>query len=681
MTSQLDQDSPDQDPSAQDPAPAATRVADGAPPAVGRASGAARRPRSAPTLGRRLLLTAAGLAGAWLAAVALHAARADWLLLVLVVVATAVVLDRAGTLMDRLVLSLITLAGTTCLAGLLFSVWPWHLHPVALGGTALTVVVLLWGVRGRAPSLPRPRRSDLLVAVPAGGFAALLGIPYLVRALPDRFGMLVLGEDLHRHFMVMDSMRRAGGYLFFTPESAVTAQWVMHTDRTYPAGAHMVGAVLDNFLTSTTVPGDATAAYSRFLGYDILAYSMLGLVMIWGARRLAGPSARIFTFWPVAGLICGYLLFGDLFDGWRYGFAPQVVGMTYLVFIMVLAARPLPSTRQQIVALSAAVLGVAFTYYLLLPLAAVPLLLYGWTYRRRLLRHWPVLLTAGVVTVAVAPIPRMKNASDHSWALLVQQFGIRTVPLGHAAVLLALFVLALACARRWSPMLRSVTASVATVVGATAALAAVQLYLIGTLAYFFDKMMYCVIVTALVAAGAATPLLGRLKLGVDGRRRMAVIATACVAAVAAVTGGLEVRPGVATANSGWVNDYLRRNPAGVVAAHLAYRVHRYTPNDDRALIVHTRHRVDTITMQLLCSLRRDRTTDWFTFIWLRYNRTPDEYVESIVASRNDRQYRVVTDDDAILDRMRRLAAERPDLRLDVVDERTLPGGSRSTVRP
>jgi hypothetical protein len=61
---------------------------------------------------------------------------------------------RAGEgFLDRLVITLVVLYGFTCGIGLLLSVWPWHLHPVAVGTLAFAVLAAL--VAGRHQASPR----------------------------------------------------------------------------------------------------------------------------------------------------------------------------------------------------------------------------------------------------------------------------------------------------------------------------------------------------------------------------------------------------------------------------------------------------------------------------------------------------------------------------------------------
>src|SRR5437016_1943392 len=116
----------------------------------------------APDLGRDRPRRRRGIAGitalaaaAWLLPLAAHALRVDWLILIVAWIGIAALLRAGRLLVDRLVLAGILLAGFLIAAGLLFSVWPWGLEPVPVGGVTLSVVVLGGVVGGRRPRLPK----------------------------------------------------------------------------------------------------------------------------------------------------------------------------------------------------------------------------------------------------------------------------------------------------------------------------------------------------------------------------------------------------------------------------------------------------------------------------------------------------------------------------------------------
>jgi hypothetical protein len=120
------------------------------------------------------------LAASWAMATAFHLLRVDWLSALVVLAALASLLRRRGVL-DRILVALALLMGAGGAAGLLWSVWPWGLAPVAISGTALTALVVVAAATGRRPSLPAFRSSDLLP--PLGALRFVLTAPALERTV------------------------------------------------------------------------------------------------------------------------------------------------------------------------------------------------------------------------------------------------------------------------------------------------------------------------------------------------------------------------------------------------------------------------------------------------------------------------------------------------------------------
>jgi len=119
----------------------------------------------APTTGRtapanRAQLRVGGLvAAAWLGIVVVYAAGLALVLPPLLLLAVASLLRGGRTLLDRLMLATGLLLGLTCVAGLVFTIWPWGMHPVPVAGTAFTALILLAARHRRRPALPRPAGS------------------------------------------------------------------------------------------------------------------------------------------------------------------------------------------------------------------------------------------------------------------------------------------------------------------------------------------------------------------------------------------------------------------------------------------------------------------------------------------------------------------------------------------
>jgi hypothetical protein len=84
---------------------------------------------------------AAAVAAAWVVPICTNLLRADALLVVLITYLTGGLLRVGSTVVDRLMATIAVLVGGAIAAGLLFSLWPWGLNPIAVGGTVLTGLV------------------------------------------------------------------------------------------------------------------------------------------------------------------------------------------------------------------------------------------------------------------------------------------------------------------------------------------------------------------------------------------------------------------------------------------------------------------------------------------------------------------------------------------------------------
>jgi hypothetical protein len=580
-------------------------------------------PPVGPTAGarRRVAVLVGALAAAWLVPWTTHLVGVDWLLVPAVAVGVAGLLRGGRGVLDRLVLASALVVVATLVAALGFSVWPWHLHPVALGGLGLSVPVIVSAGLGRPWRLPRWVRSDTLVAVPAGLFAAAMCWPFARRDLADRLALMLAGEDGTRHFVMYDTVRRVGGYLFLHRAEAVGA--ALNVDLTYPPGAHLLTAVLDNLVTSSAGVGDAAAGLERFLWYQVGAYAVLGLAVLWAARRVAGPAATVPSFAPVAGAVVAYLLFGDMITAFLYGYLPEILGLAFLAVLVALAARPLARTREQVAVVTALVVAIGFTYYVVLPVAGVVVLAHAWWHRRRLRRHpW---FTAALVALG-APLALLVwwiNTEDQSADLLVQRFGILPVRLG-PVLALGLLVVAAGAARSWR---RSATARVTAVAGlvvvaVTAAIALVQLSLVGHTVYFFHKFLHAVVVVLLVGLGGVVPpLAGRLD---RHRRPAALVAAAALAALpVAALGGFTLNASVNRGGS-WGVAYLRGTEGETGAARAAVRAFREVPPaPGPVLVFYPDGRADVHASMSLAALRRSYGTNWPAFQWLQHEYTMD----------------------------------------------------------
>jgi hypothetical protein len=208
----------------------------------------------------------------------------------------------------------------------------------------------------------------------------------------------------------------------------------------------------------------------------------------------------------------------------------------------------------------------------------------------------------------------------------------------------------------------------------------VQIHKVGTLVYFFDKLLYMVIVFAFVALGAAAPLLARLARTVDSQMRVDLVVVMAIVLAIAFSGGINPRidtfdGSVATPRwqTTWGSTYITGRLIGYPTGRLAYRVYRNTPNDGRYVLVKFGTDRDANIVLHLAVLHRHAGGDnWLKVYWWSWgDKSPADFTKHITET-SEKRFRVVTDDPALLDAMRQLARDQPDLGLDVVDFRTLP---------
>jgi hypothetical protein len=466
------------------------------------------------------LPVAAGLA--WLVPLGAQALGLDAVLPVLVLLGTAGLLRSGRTLLDRLVLAAVTLVGAVSAAGLLFSVWPWGLSPVPVAQAALLALVALAVVTRRAPRLPLPRVSDVLVLIAGAGPAVYLWSTFWGRDAIGRLSLVIGGEDLARHFTVFDAIRHVGGYLPLH-RSEVT-RLVLPGMEDYPQASHLTAALLDNFVRSSTAPGDGVNAFEHYLGWNLATYGLLGVVLVWSARWVAGRVLRGWRLVAAAAVIGSCLAGGYLVSLIERGYPSETLGLAMLAALVAVTARPLRRTCEQLLVVGSLAVGVCYSYYLYAPLALVVVLVWMVRYRRRLRRH--VFWTLGVVpaTAALAAFwPMMSLRSGVSATALLPEVGIPEVDRRLLVALGVLILLAtLTRAGRRNPVWWSIAT---TMVAATAGVTAIGVYQLtqaGSTSYYFDKALHAVLVVGFVGIGAIALLLPVDPFGwsgAPGRRR------------------------------------------------------------------------------------------------------------------------------------------------------------------
>ncbi|GAA1027026.1 hypothetical protein GCM10009557_06790 [Virgisporangium ochraceum] len=460
----------------------------------------------------------AALALAWLLPTVTYLLGIAAVVSVVVLVGTAGLLRGGRTLLDRLVLALAVLLGATCGGALLFAVWPFGMHPVAVGGLALTVLVLVAVLTGRRPTLPRPDLSDLLTLGAAVAVAAFAALPLLRRSRTDRLAVVLAGEDLSRHLSLYDGIRDLGGYAFQKWDAAHALMYGGMV--TYPQGQHMLAGLLDGFVRSSGDDlGSGLSAMDHYLGSHVLGYGLFALVMVWAAQWVAAgvltPLRRI----VLTGVVTTMVVVGDLVGNLVLNYTTTVLGLAEMALLVAVLARGVAGTRQQLVTIACLVVAVGFTYYLFLPAALLAVLAWLVVHRRRVLRHRVATAVTVVVAAPVALVPVTLGLFLAGQAQALLRGGELRPSRDHLIALGATVtgaVLFTRCrrARIWRTYLAVLAA--AGLLGA--ALLAYQAAAEGGNGYYANKALHLVLVVLLVGLGALLHLLPSPRRGPDPRR-------------------------------------------------------------------------------------------------------------------------------------------------------------------
>jgi hypothetical protein len=631
----------------------------------------------------------AALGAAWLVPVLAQLAHADWLLPPLLLLATAALL-RGRHLLDRLVVAFALLFGATSVAGLLLSVWPWHLAPVPVSGVAFTALIVLAALLRRTPQLPMRVRPVDAVPPLVGAFAWLvLWWPRRIGLFSDRFAQAAEGGDRGAHFMLYDTIRAVGGYIF--QHRAASASEVAPGYQVYPQGGHFVVALLQNFVSSGTRRPSVVESMAQFLRFDTATVVLLCAVMAWAVTRIAGPALSLRVALPAGMLASGLLIFGDLETIIKSGFWAEQVCLVLLVVLFALLVRPLPATGEQMMALAALNVAIAYTYYFALPVAFAGSVLWAFCYRRRIRQRWILALNTVVVAAALGAVPIVVNltwiqTNQGTVAALDAPGALDPVGGGVPLALAGLLVAGVLVGRRWwTP----VTQMVGAVLGACA------LYLVDvgyfqwlTLLhtdYYYEKTLHIISVALVLMMGLAArrlvPALARPARPFAYSRGSLWPLVAPILTTLALTAAMveifnPIPPPLPPAKPLTQPSRGRLYLTGRLVYQNAGAVLDVVANvpdpDRRATIVMPTFGGDPELSSWVSVLQRDypRIQAWRW--WADAGRpAPDRLVAFILA--NPQPYQIVTTDEAQLAAMRQMRLDHPEVDVQIVEYNPSPG--------
>ncbi|MFI6783210.1 hypothetical protein [Micromonospora sp. NPDC050276] len=499
------------------------------------------------------------LLACWLVPLAANAVHAAWLLPPVVLLGTASLLRSGRSLLDRLVLALALLAGLTCAVGLLFTIWPWGLHPVPVSGLALTVLTVAAALSRRAPRLPRPAWSDLVSLAAAALAASYLATPYLrASSFGQRLGLVMVGEDNGRHPALVDVIGRLGGYLFLDPDTARENIFsgLVH----YPQGWHLTTALLDGFLRSAGDPPTGARLMDHYVLWCLATFGLLLLALIWAAQHVAGPLhplRRLVLTIGVTALVLGTELPRLLVAG----YPSETFGLCLAAILIALIARPLHRLREQLILVGALLIGIGFSYYLFLFPTGAMVLCWLIADRRRLRTRPGTVAIVAVLTAVLAPLTALLGilVAGQSEALAAPG---GTPPVETYNTLLGLGAVVVAAVLVRTNLSETTWRRYLVVLAAaalfSASMAAVNLANGTQPAYYFGKTAHLVIIVLMIGTAALARLLPvppAPSTETDPRRRPITGALPAVATAALVTLAILAGTGLV----GWTGGFFHRN--------------------------------------------------------------------------------------------------------------------------
>ncbi|MDI2131478.1 hypothetical protein [Yinghuangia seranimata] len=471
------------------------------------ASGAPNNPSGGarPKPVRVLLL----LAAAWVLPILTHLVKLDILLLALFWAGVASLLRTGGTLLDRMMVALgISMAGILT-GGLLFSLWPWGLHPIPVAGTLFTALIAIGYISNRRPKLPRKVvGSDLVVL--GSGFLGwfMLAYPVLGASTARRLQFFLTNHtgDRQRHFTMFDAIHQVGGYTYFDVSHAEKFLAPDFADQ-YPNGASFFYGFFDIFLRSNTNGGGGVAEYQRYAWLTFLGYGLLVLFVVWGARWIAGPVLRGWKRTLILTAVGVYLSTGMMMHLAFDGFDSEVLGLAGLAYGIAVLARFPNRPLEQTLAVMSAMIIVAFTYQLFVPTLAAGALVSLWVYRKRLLPKWRGMATIVVLAAPIALFPVVIPHLLNSALAEGNQFALdgffrrypRTVLIGVVIAILVAYAL-----RRATRRSTAMVAMGGQLVAATVVLFGLAMYqwrVIGHTGYYFEKALHGWVIVVLMGTG------------------------------------------------------------------------------------------------------------------------------------------------------------------------------------
>ncbi|MFF9645998.1 hypothetical protein [Kitasatospora aureofaciens] len=489
---------------------------------------------------RNPLVLAGGLALSWLVPTGLVTLHLGILLLPLLLVATASVIRVGGVLLDRLFVAALILFGGVLTLGLVFSLWPWGLSPVATTGTMFSVLtVAAWAAR-RAPRLPlRFRWSDLLVVGTFGGLWHYLYHPVAGATAAERVAFFATSEDRLSHFSFFSAIEGVGGFNFFHQDAA-KAYLMPPSEVTYPQGSHFLLAWTDTLVHSAADPGDMLQTMNRYFLYLLVAYALFCTALVWAARWIGGPRLRGWRAAAVCATVGSIMFASNYMDLLVHGFDSTFIGLLLIALALAVLVRPAMGRTEFVLAASAGLITVTFTYNIYGAFVGVALLGALVAHRRKFAGYWWWTLGALLCALGVAALPSVLSVMGNLDVASASNMNGPSVGADRSVLIGGGLLGLLAAAMPRSRRTATGQAHLAVLLGTGAVLsafAAYQLHSIGRYSYYFHKMTAVGVVVALISVGAVGVMLQTPYRGTSRAlpRRLGELALSGLAVAAALS--------------------------------------------------------------------------------------------------------------------------------------------------
>ena len=486
----------------------------------------------------------AWLAAAWAVPALAHLLGADILMLPAIWIATATLMRTGARLLDRLIPALGLTCGAVMLLGFLTTYWPWGLHPIAMSGTAFTILITVAALTRRRPRLPlRPHGTDLILTAGAILTTYLAAAPTLATTRLGWTAYAAISGDRLRQFNLFDTIRAIGGYPALNPEAAAP---ILESSMlpAYPPGMHYILATIDAYITGGNNPGSALDALQRYHWYVTIGFGLMVLTTAWAARWIAGPQAAGWKRALITSTITLFITTGIFTTMVWEGFDAQIVGLAFLAILIAVLARPPKHLAEHIVLAGTLTVAVTYSYTLYAAFAGIAILATTATHWRRLKAQPALTITLGAFFGLAAsmqvliPYIRGFDGAHH-----VNATGF-IVPMPKVILYACLALAAVAVLTpnlRRSPRLQILAATSIGGLLFAIGLRAYNIAYIGTGSYYYEKVLQALVLILIITAGAALTHIRPptwWHRATNARTRSTVASTAAIAFALFITGAL-----------------------------------------------------------------------------------------------------------------------------------------------